>query len=91
MTGIEVARAVVAGGVHQVRPRKDAPGQYDARPGMRGKKKGWAYLDHVTASAIVAVYDALTPENRAKMESLRLDRAAHIALTLINRHGRIAS
>ncbi len=37
-------------------------------------------LDLFTASAIVAVYDALSPENKAKVEGLPLERMAEFAL-----------
>lgn len=41
--------------------------------------------DSFTASAIVAVWDKLTPDNRTKLESLPLHKAASVCFRLINR------
>lgn len=40
-------------------------------------------LDAFTASALVQVYDALKPENKAKFDSMPLEQAASVAMRLI--------
>jgi len=80
MTTIEAARAVKESGTcHLIRLRKDSPGQYDARPFGGGNKRGWAYLDLFTASAICAVYDALSEANREKYGRMPVQLAASFA------------
>ena len=84
MQTIEVCRAVKQSGCHLVRPRKDAPGQYDAKPyADGGNKRGWFYLDSFSASAILTVYEALNEANKAKMESLPIPTAAKVAFKLL--------
>lgn len=83
MKSIDVARLVKAEGVHVFRPRKDAPGEYDAKPFFTGSRRGWVALDVFSASAIVAVYEALNETNRAKFAGLPLVKAAHVAFKLI--------
>lgn len=41
-------------------------------------------LDLTTARAIIAVYEKLSPENRAKMEAMTVTRAATIAWKLVS-------
>lgn len=41
-------------------------------------------LDLTTARAMIAVYEKLKPENRAKMRTLPLPRAARIAWKLVS-------
>ena len=84
MTSMEVFRTVKDSGTcHLVRPRKDAPGQYDARPFGQGSKRGWFYVDLFTASAVCAVHDALNDKNKAKLEALAIPKAAHVAFRLV--------
>jgi hypothetical protein len=83
MTGIEVARKVAAEGVHVFRPRKDAPGEYDAKPFFSGSKRGWVALDAFSASAIVAIYDKLNETNRAKYGAMPLQKMAVVAFKLV--------
>lgn len=84
MTAIELAREVVATcGARLARPRKDAPGQYDAKPYFTGSKRGWVLLDLFTASTIVQVHDALNETNRAKFAALDLSRMASVAFRLV--------
>lgn len=70
MTAIELARKTKEEGVHVFRPRKDQPGQYDAKPYFTGRKSGWVILDSFSASAIVAVHEALNDENKTKFETV---------------------
>jgi predicted RNase H-like nuclease len=84
MTGIDVARAVVEQKeCHLARVRKSQtigePIQYDCKPTFTGSHKGWFYVDLFSASAIVAVYDALNDVNKAKYSRLSLPRMATVA------------
>lgn len=88
MTNIDACKHVVANGVSLVRYRKnsataDAVPQYDVKGFWTGNKRGWMALDALTASAIVALYDALaktqTPENLAKIYRLPWDKLASFA------------
>jgi hypothetical protein len=45
---------------------------YDVKVQFGGKKKGWVYLDHFSASAIMACYNALSPENQKKAPQLSI-------------------
>ena len=84
MTGIEVARFALAHGCTVFRARKDAPGQYDAKPYFTGSRRGWVALDTFTASAITKVHAALTkPENRERFEGMPIQMMAHVAFKLI--------
>lgn len=83
MKAIDVARLVKAEGCHVFRDRKDAPGEYDAKPFFTGSRKGWVALDAFSASAIVAVYDALNEKNRAHYETLPLVKMARVAFKLV--------
>lgn len=83
MTGIEVARTAAQEGVHVFRSRKEQPGQYDAKPYFCGNKRGWVALDSFSASAIIAVHNALNEANRAKFESLSIQRMATIAFKFV--------
>lgn len=86
MTAIDAARLAVNEGCQLLRPRKDEIGQYDAKHfADGGKKRGWFYLDSFSASAITQVYDALSPENQAKYNRLRIDKMAVIAFKLCSR------
>ncbi len=53
-----------------IRPKKDNPGQYDYKELFTGSKKGWAIFDLFTASAVKAVWDALSPANRDKLNNM---------------------
>ena len=44
-------------------------------------------LDHFSASALVQIYDALSPENQAKLEAMSLDRAMDIVWKLASKTG----
>lgn len=71
MKAIEVARKVVeTKGCHLFRAKKNAPGEYDAKPYFSGNKRGWVALDLFSASAVCTVYDKLSDENRAKYETM---------------------
>jgi hypothetical protein len=43
-------------------------------------------VDATTAAAILTVYDALKPVNRAKLAALRIDRMAAVAWRLLRSH-----
>lgn len=43
-------------------------------------------LDHFSASALVQIFDALSPENQAKLEAMSLDRAMDVVWKLAAKH-----
>ena len=87
MKAIEVARKVVAEkSLHVFRPKKDSPGEYDAKPWGGGSKRGWTYLDLFSASAFVTVYDAVNAENQAKLDGFELGKAVAISFKLLNKN-----
>lgn len=80
MNTIEAARLVLKKGAQLLRPKKDAPGnQYDAKPLFTGKRRGWIILDSFSASALVAVHDALPEEKRAVFANAPVTRALTLA------------
>lgn len=83
MKAIDVARLAKAEGCHVFRERKGVPGEYDAKPFFTGSRKGWVALDSFSASAIVAVYDALNETNRAKYTAMPLTIMAGVAFKLV--------
>lgn len=84
MTGTQAAYLVYKSRtIHLVRPRKDAPGEYDAKPYFTGNKRGWFALDSFSASAVVKVHQALNEENRAKFSGLSLPRMVQVALKFV--------
>lgn len=82
MTAIQAARIAARDGVQLFRPRKDAPREYDVKPFFTGSKRGWIALDSFSASAIVAVYDALNETNRARYEQFSIQTMASMAFKL---------
>ena len=84
MTAIEAALKVYnEKQCHLLRPRKDAPGQYDVKDAFCGKKRGWFYLDMFTASAITKVYEVINEQNKAKLEKLPIQRIAAICFQMV--------
>lgn len=57
-----------------LRQRKDEPLQFDVKDSFTGKRRGWFYLDHFTASAVTQVYNAVSEENKAKLARLPLPK-----------------
>lgn len=75
MTIQDCARLAKTEGFQLIRYRKDSLTQtgiaeYDCKPGFTGSKRGWVLLDSFTAGAIVAVFDALNEENKAKFHKI---------------------
>lgn len=68
----------VAWSIDQVRQILDAK-QYGKVDGMQ--------LDTFSASALVQIYDALSPENQAKLAAMSLDRAMNVVWKLMNKTG----
>jgi hypothetical protein len=84
MKDIEAARKVVAEKqCALIRPRKDAPNEYDFKEAFQGKKKGWFYLDLLTSSAITQVYEAINEANQAKLAALPIQRIASICFQMV--------
>jgi len=53
------------------------------------KKVDGMLLDHFSASALVQIFDALSPENQAKLEAMSLDKAMDIVWKLAAKHGSV--
>lgn len=86
--GIEVARFVQTNGVAVFRPIVDKPGEYEAKEyfevsGNQRRKGHWIALDAFSASAIVAVHDALNEANRKRFAKLPLVKMAHVSFKLV--------
>lgn len=80
MNTIEVARLVLKEGAQLIRQKKEAPAhQYDAKPLFTGSKRGWIVVDSFSASALVAVYDALSEEKKAVFGNAPINRALTLA------------
>lgn len=84
MTLLELAKHATANGAQLVRPKVPGPG-YDFKPLFTGNKRGWVILDAFSASAIVTVHGALSPEAQKKLEGLGLIKAVDICFKLINK------
>ncbi len=78
MTITEIASVATKDGAQLIRYRKDSvfsgTAQYDCKPMFTGSKRGWTMVDSFTASAILAVSNALNEANRAKFNNLPIDR-----------------
>ena len=84
MNAITVFKTVLTDGCQLVRPRKNAPGEYDCKHFAEGgNKKGWAYVDHVTANAVITVFNALNETNQAKLAKLPLNKIVTVCWKLI--------
>ena len=84
MKPIQIAREVMDNGIMVARPRKNVPGEYDAKPYFTGNHRGWVAVDAFTASAMCAVYDRLSEQARAKFDTLSLTRAVDITWKLVS-------
>ena len=89
---IECCQKVVSDGVHLIRLRKNLPQdesgktlpEYDIKPAFTGnKKRGWFYLDHFTASAVLVCYDALSEENKKKANRVSIHKWASLAFKCV--------
>ena len=58
-------------------------GEYDVKPLFTGNKRGWILLDLFSASALVAMHDALSLENREKLGRLCLSSQVKLAFRLV--------
>ena len=84
MTAIKVFQTVLNDGCQLARPRKNTPGEYDCKHFAEGgNKKGWAYVDNFTASAVMNVFNALNETNQAKLSKLPLNRIVDICWKLV--------
>lgn len=64
----------------------------DARQILEAKQYGKVdgmMLDTFSASALVQIFDALSPENQAKLEAMSLDKAMDIVWKLAAKHGSV--
>ena len=86
MTAIEAARIASIEGAQLVRQRKGQPDQYDVKPLFTGNHRGWTILDGYSASAICAVYDAISADRQIAYGILPLVTMADIAFRVIAKH-----
>lgn len=82
MTLYECAKRVQSCGIQLIRSRKDAPADYDCK-NWEGNKRGWYFLDATTASAIVAVREALRPDHQSHFDALPLQKAVTVCWKLV--------
>jgi hypothetical protein len=83
MKAIEICQKIVYDrACFVVRPRADTPGEYDAKLWPGGSKRGWIFVDLFTASAIVAVYNALNETNKTKFSVLPIEKMSRVAFKL---------
>jgi hypothetical protein len=79
----EIAKRVII--EHQyliIRPRKNITGEYDVKEDC-GSKKGWTYIDGVTANLIDKIYNALSEEKREKYINLPLPRLIDVSWKMV--------
>ena len=74
MTHIEAAKWVLDNGCALIRPRTGEKHQFDVKPFTSRSKRGWFYMDAFTASAMVAVFNALNAQNQAKFHIVPLPK-----------------
>lgn len=72
MTFLECCQTVKTKDLHMIRPKKNAPKQYDLCEPFEGGK-GWIWLDAVTANVVCQAYDMLSPERQEKFRHLPAD------------------
>ncbi len=92
MNAIEVCQQVLAGSstLHWAREKEGQPGQFeiDASGRLNGasaQAEGWTPVDPYSASVVVAVYNALSPDEQAKFTALPLSEMINLALDLLAR------
>jgi hypothetical protein len=74
MTASEIIKSE---GLQLIRPRKaphikGEPWQYDVKEAFTGSKKGFVYMDAFTKSSMLAVYNALSEEHRARFDNIHI-------------------
>ncbi len=79
MTISEIVKGSKESGAVLIRYRAEShketgTAQYDVKPLFTGKKKGWTIIDSFTASAMLAVYNALSPAMQVKFDNIPLGR-----------------
>jgi hypothetical protein len=83
MNSIQAIQEAFDGGCKLIRRRKENgpenEPQYDVKDAFTGKKRGWIYLDHFTASAVMAVYSRLSPENQERSKKIPLTKLVDFA------------
>lgn len=69
MTFLECCQTVCDNGLRMIRPRENAPGQYDmCEPFEAGA--GWIWLDTTTANVVCQIFDALSPDRQETFKTL---------------------
>jgi hypothetical protein len=71
MKTIEAARHAMEHGCSLMRARKGTAHEWDVKEAFSGSKRGWFYMDTLTASMLVAVYEALKGSERMSQEEAR--------------------
>ncbi len=92
MNAIEVCQEVLAGSsaLHCARLKPGEPGQYEIEAsgrlnGIAAQSEGWTLVDPYSASVVLAVYNALQPDEQAKFTVLPLPEMINLALDLLAR------
>ncbi len=84
MTAIQVFEETVENGCQLARVRLNDKSQYDSKSfHIKGSKKGWFYVDHFTASAVLQIRNALSEINKKKFESLSLPGIVNLTWKLV--------
>ncbi len=76
---MKVSEIIQSEGLKLIRNKKEehvkgTPWQYDVKDAFTGSKKGWVYLDHFTKSAVLAVYNALSEEQKGKFDNIHINK-----------------
>jgi hypothetical protein len=90
MTIDDAVRTIVeTNSAHLIRYRKDSVlsgiAQYDVKA-YEGSKRGWVLCDLFTASAIHAVFNALSEQNKAKARNMNVNKLAAFAMGVRDPH-----
>lgn len=73
MKAIEVFQKVKRDGLQLAKQRKDFPGEYDCKGFYDGgKKKGWVYIDALTANAVLTVFNSCNDVQKERFEKFNL-------------------
>ena len=84
MTIYEIAKQAQEQGTAQSFRHREG-NQYDCKDDMfQGHSRKWTLLDITTASAIIAVYENITPTNQTKYMLLPLGKLINITWKLIS-------
>ncbi len=83
MPFIDCCKAVKANGLHLIRPSKDMPGQYDLSQSLE-ERKGWIWLDAVTANIVCQVYESLSAERQEILKKVSAGAILQLCWKVVN-------